>query len=136
MNPVSGFGQSIASGPQVVVQWHVRTQQAQNNTFMRQHLDTSFGGCPELGCIGKSKAYPINLNLNNDLSSLQDTDLNIEIPEDPAAVEIIEKTADEIRNVIPTRFVPINDAMFFKSYPPCEEGFERDLHGVCREVWD
>ncbi|KAG6452723.1 hypothetical protein O3G_MSEX007769 [Manduca sexta] len=43
---------------------------------------------------------------------------------------------DVLRNLKPTRFVPINSVLFFKSYPPCEPGFERDLIGVCREVWD
>ncbi|CAB3255362.1 unnamed protein product [Arctia plantaginis] len=40
-----------------------------------------------------------------------------------------------IRRIKPSWFVPVNNVLFFKSYPPCEDGFERDLRGVCREVW-
>nr|AON96629.1 hypothetical protein [Bicyclus anynana] len=40
------------------------------------------------------------------------------------------------RHLQPSRFVPLNSAIFFKSIEPCEDGFKRDVLGICREVWD
>ncbi|CAH2241238.1 jg3301 [Pararge aegeria aegeria] len=40
------------------------------------------------------------------------------------------------RNLKPSRFVPLNSDIFFKSIEPCKDGFQRDVLGICREVWD
>ncbi|KAJ0180648.1 hypothetical protein K1T71_004052 [Dendrolimus kikuchii] len=60
---------------------------------------------------------------------------------DSAGSEVVayrenEVPIDVIQNIKPSRFVPINSALFFINYPPCENGFERDVLGVCREVWE
>uniref|UniRef100_A0A2A4K0E2 Uncharacterized protein n=1 Tax=Heliothis virescens TaxID=7102 RepID=A0A2A4K0E2_HELVI len=52
------------------------------------------------------------------------------------ATDIDGMPIEVIRNIKPSRFVPVNNVLFFMRYPPCDEGFERDLLGVCREVWD
>ncbi|XP_041977153.1 uncharacterized protein LOC121731662 [Aricia agestis] len=43
---------------------------------------------------------------------------------------------DFLQNVKPSRFVPINSALFFRRFEPCQEGYQRDVLGICREVWD
>ncbi|CAH2086266.1 unnamed protein product [Euphydryas editha] len=48
----------------------------------------------------------------------------------------IETGPIDVLNLKPTRFVPINNVLFFKSFEPCEDGFKRDVLGICREVWD
>ncbi|KAJ8722570.1 hypothetical protein PYW07_003750 [Mythimna separata] len=55
---------------------------------------------------------------------------------EPIRTDIDGMPIEVIRNIKPNRFIPVNNVLFFMSYPPCEEGFERDLVGVCREVWD
>ncbi|KAI8434787.1 hypothetical protein MSG28_003300 [Choristoneura fumiferana] len=58
--------------------------------------------------------------------------------EERAAIkkENTDVPVDIIRNIKPNRFVPINNAIFFMGYLPCQDGFKRDFMGVCREVWD
>ncbi|KAJ8725773.1 hypothetical protein PYW08_003956 [Mythimna loreyi] len=58
------------------------------------------------------------------------------VNDEPIPTDINGMPIEVIRNIKPNRFVPVNNALFFMRYPPCEEGFERDLVGVCREVWD
>lgn len=38
---------------------------------------------------------------------------------------------------IPYRFAPLNRDYVYKVGVPCkEEGYKRDVIGICREVWD
>ncbi|KPI91618.1 hypothetical protein RR46_15122 [Papilio xuthus] len=59
---------------------------------------------------------------------------------DPLVLEssvIMESVPNDVApNYQSSGFVPMNNILFFKVFPPCEEGFRRDILGVCREVWD
>ncbi|KPJ06210.1 hypothetical protein RR48_14652 [Papilio machaon] len=59
---------------------------------------------------------------------------------DPLLLEsrvIVESVPNDVApNYQSSGFVPMNNILFFKVFPPCEEGFRRDILGVCREVWD
>ncbi|CAH0604825.1 unnamed protein product [Chrysodeixis includens] len=60
----------------------------------------------------------------------------LELQENPIPTDIDGMPIEVITHLKPSRFVPVNNVLFFTHYPPCEEGFTRDILGVCREVWD
>ncbi|CAG4988809.1 unnamed protein product [Parnassius apollo] len=63
-------------------------------------------------------------------------DVKLTIMEPKADAEKL--SIDMMRNNMNSNngFVPMNNVIFFKTYPPCGNGFKRDVSGVCREVWD
>ncbi|CAK1581739.1 unnamed protein product [Parnassius mnemosyne] len=69
---------------------------------------------------------PESLNLDADLTNME------------PKVDAEKFSTDMMRNNIKPNngFVPMNNIIFFKTYPRCGNGFKRDVLGVCREVWD
>ncbi|RVE47977.1 hypothetical protein evm_007385 [Chilo suppressalis] len=84
-----------------------------------------------LGLAIMANAFHVHPHI---VKKLDDSEEMEKIEEDAAkdtdGIDIVD-----IQNVKQNGLVPVNSALFFKVYAPCEDGFERDAFGICRDVW-